>query len=183
MTITDTDAVTLLQGAFVPGYRGPDGNRPAQVRAGMLSSTTRGGTLLLGTTDERNAEHAIPLDIAKLASGIAALARRPDPLKRPDEVDRDEWRTMDDDDRARAVSDDLRPQGTSPRQWRALTPAERAATAMHAKCEEWDWRGGLSDMKPAGVSRADLDAVARVMISLGEGEIERLIRIARTAVR
>lgn len=77
--------------------------------------------------------------------------------------------------------EDLRPDGVSPYAWGRMTPKERAAEAMFAKTEEWDFRGSLGDMKPAGIQKEDLGIVARVLLALGEHEMETLCSIGRKA--
>ncbi len=75
----------------------------------------------------------------------------------------------------------LRPAGTSPHAWERMTPRERATSAMFAKTEEWDTRGALSDMKPIGIEIEDLAIVARMLLALPSGDLERLAVIGRQA--
>ncbi len=77
--------------------------------------------------------------------------------------------------------DDLRPQGMSRRIWLGLQPRERAGEAMFAQTQLWDAKGAMSDMKPADIPKEDLVIVARVMLALGKGELERLCAIGRLA--
>lgn len=75
----------------------------------------------------------------------------------------------------------LRPAGVPPHAWVTMQPNQRAAAAMFAKTEEWDFRGSLSDMKPIGIQPEELDIVARVLLALPSGELERLAVIGRQA--
>lgn len=123
------------------------------------------------------------LSIDRLRRGVDALRRAEPAPVRPDGIDRREWATMDADRRAECVSDDMRPQGVSSAQWRRMAPADRAASAMFTRTEEWDMRGSLSDARPVGIEIHELTTVARVMLALGAGEMEQLVRLARMAAR
>lgn len=82
------------------------------------------------------------------------------------------------------MSDDtesLRPQGVSPHAWERMSRRQRATMAMFAKTEEWDLRGSLSDMKPIGIEIEDLAIVARMLLALPAGDMERLASIGRRA--
>lgn len=97
-------------------------------------------------------------------------------LQRPDEVGLRAWLAMDERERRLAVSDDLRPAGTSLSRWNSEPPAFRATEGMLAKTEEWDFRGSLSDMRPLGMEREDLAILARIMSRLSEHETLALVK-------
>lgn len=73
-------------------------------------------------------------------------------------------------------ADTLRPRGISPVDWIEMERVERSAHAMHAKTEEMDFRGGLSDMKPLDICITSLELVAMLTERLGEETMVSLIR-------
>lgn len=97
-------------------------------------------------------------------------------LKRPEDVERRLWLAMDERERRLAVSEDMRPSGTTPSRWNGESRSFRATEAMLAKAEEWDFRGSMSDMKPIGLEREDLAILARIMDRLSEHETMTLVK-------
>ena len=161
MTIDDRTLTGLLKDAF-------DADNPEATLSQMhdgLRTLQEGRKLLVGTDDRTDTFYAIPFDLDRLRAGIEAIRPSnpaPDaPVGEPGES--------------------LRPDRTSPYAWERLDPKERAATAMHAQTEEWDFRGALSDMKPAGVAKEDLAIMARVLLTLSAHEFAKLARIGRQA--
>ena len=104
------------------------------------------------------------------------MAEGYDPLTRPSDEDVREWRGLDDDEKRRRVMLSRRPKGVGPNAWERMSPQERAARAMHDKTEEWDFRGGLSDMKQVGIEAEKLAVVAEVMTRLTPREFRALAR-------
>ncbi len=99
-----------------------------------------------------------------------------DPLARPGDEDPREWRGLDDDEKRRRVMMSRRPRGVGPNAWERMSLQERAAISMHEKTEEWDFRGGLSDMKPIGIEAEKLAVVAEIMTRLTPTEFRALAR-------
>lgn len=160
MHATDQQLTDLLSNAFARDY---DGDTLSQCR-GELQTTRDGDILLLAAADLSDIFYSVPIDLVALRGGIEALVNPPRPTH-DEEGNRLTWR----------------PRGISPSEWRAMGAKGRAAKAMLAKTEEWDFRGGLSGGKPAGIPEEDLMIVARVMTQLGRHEMESLLKIAREA--
>lgn len=104
------------------------------------------------------------------------MADEYDPLTRPHDEDPKEWQTLDEEERRRRVMLHRRPRGIGPNAWERMSLQERAAISMHEKTEEWDFRGGLSDMKPIGIEAEKLAVVAEVMTRLSPTEFRSLAR-------
>lgn len=152
---------------------------------GKIGSDIEGRTLHLGSANG-NDFYAVPLNLDLLRSGIQSLVddatiayRAP---KRPEEIERKLWAVMDDHEKGLAVSDHLRPDGISKARWEGSKDGERATAAMHRQTEEWDFRGSLSNMKPAGIETEDLAILGRLMSKLSRTEMTKLIGIGFDAI-
>lgn len=178
MNIDDQTIVDILHIAFMSAAANADVTLLGSV--GEIDSMINDRILMLGSgEDGENLFHAVPLELDALRNGLERLvleeiAERRSP-KRPDEIDEQAWEGMNADAKARAYSEDLRPEGVPPAQWWRMDDRRRAALGMQSLVEEWDFRGSLSGIKPAGVEPEDLAIVARVMSLLSRDEMRALI--------
>lgn len=165
MKLTDEQLISVIKAAFATDYKGKNGRDTLSQCRGELHLVKDGNVVLLGAPSDDDIFYSIPIDIEALRQGIETLLQ-PAPAPTHDEE-------------GKPIS--LRPRGVSPHEWRDMGPKGRAATAMFAKTEEWDFRGSLSGSKPAGIQQEDLAIVARVMTTLGRHEMPQLLRIGREA--
>lgn len=183
MTIDDNDIIGLLHEAFVPGSEHQAAKETLLGTIGHIGSSVTDDILMLGDHSDESQQnfYAIPLSLKRLRDGIASMMPGAKTLEKPDETSPAMWNAMTDAEKALHVSEEMRPSGISPARWNSWSWRERAAQGMHLQAEEWDSRGAMSDMKPAGIEFEDLAILARIMNKLPRYEVERLIKVGYEA--
>lgn len=180
MEIDDNDIIGLLHEAFVPATEDKAAGDTLRGDVGSIGSSVTNDILMLGDMGGKD-YYAIPLSMKRLRDGICALIASTKAPVKPDDIEQRLWDAMSDREKSLAVSENMRPSGITPARWNAWSWRERATQGMHQKTEEWDARGALSDMKPAGIEFEDLAILARIMSRLPRYEVERLVKVGYEA--
>lgn len=170
------DLESILHVAFVADDEAQTGTLLGAV--GVIESRIDGDVLLLGGGDG-NDFHAVPLSVSRASSMLEAVVDEQHQQRfapaRPEFVTPEAWKAMDDRARDTAAKAAARPDSVPIEEWSRMDDLSRTKAAM---TDEFDALvAKTQSYSPlAGVTRADMDVLARLVVELAPDELERIVR-------